>query len=172
MHGTIHNLQHKWLVFAGFAALLLLGLALVFQHKWAVAKKPAALVGNWVGISDSDVFTYRMELESGGTGMFGFQFTNEKPDLYRVSWRLTGKRIAFDVQTTHASSELIALYGSVVGTHIMLRINGRDWKHRVEMWNEDKVLPRVLSLKNAIEAVRRETNTISGRPRPHHLQDQ
>jgi hypothetical protein len=147
------------LLLAGAATILLLGSVLLLYHKRAVAKPPSAFVGTWVGVSDGDVFTYCLELDGDGTGRFGFQFTNDHPDLYRISaWRLTGRTLAFAIEVTPSSSELISLDGSVVGTRIRLRVAGHDWKHRVELWNEEKVLPRILSLKSAMGTIQQATN--------------
>jgi hypothetical protein len=141
--------------------LLALGTAIVAAYKWAMPKGPSALVGNWIGISDGDVFTYRLQLSKNGTGMFAFQLTNETPDLYRVTtWCLTGKTVAFDVCATPASSESVSLRGTVAGTRILLRVTGRDWRHRVEMWNEDKVLPRILALRESMQRLEQNTNSV------------
>lgn len=162
MHSSTRIWTQRRLLLIAAAAILVVGVGLFLRHKWAVAKTPRAFVGNWIGISDGDVFTYRLELDAGGTGIFGMQFTDDKPDLYRISaWSLRGRSLVFDIQSTPASSEWISLDGSYAGTRILLRVVGRDWKHRAEMWNEGKVMPRIESLRGAMETMRSDMNSVS-----------
>jgi len=162
MNSRTHAWVRSRVLLSIAAAVLVVGVGLFLRNKWAVAKTPAALVGSWVGISDGDVFTYRLELDRAGTGMFGFQFTDGTPRLYRISaWHLDGRQLEFALHPTPSSLEPVSLKGAVARTRILIWIAGVDWKNRIEMWNEGKVLPRVLSLREAMETMHNATNSVS-----------
>ncbi len=156
------SISSKRRLLLGIAALLaVFSVGVWAYHKWAAAKPPAAVVGSWIGVSDGDVFTYRLVLESQGTGAFGFQLTDQSPDLYTISaWGLNANRLRFQLQATPSASEVVSLEGSVAGTRLLLVVTGRDWKHRVEMCNEQKFFPRIVSLRNAMDEMQQQTNSV------------
>lgn len=144
------------------AVLLVVGVSVFLCKQWVAPRDPGPLEGNWVGISDGDVFIYRLVLNRGGSGVFGFQLADENPDLYRITnWHSEGRKVTFRVASTPYSSELVSIDGSLSGTRIALRVVGDNWNHRVEMWKEDKVLPRILSLREAMLTLHRETNQMT-----------
>jgi hypothetical protein len=120
-------------------------------------KKPVpppsrAIVGSWIGISDGDVYTYRLKLDKDGTGLLAYQFTDQSPSVYRISeWHLERRKLTVKVVPTPSSREPILIEGTVSGNRILLHITGSNWKTRIEMWNEKKILRRVESVRQVME---------------------
>mgnify|MGYP001148770325 CR=1 FL=1 len=157
------NNRLKWgFPLIGVATICLVATLVFFYiDKRPRPKTAADIVGSWVGVGESMVFTYRLDLRPDGTGLFGWQLTDTQPNVHRITvWRLDGRKLRFLVSPTEPSAEQVSLEGFVLPTRIKLSVFGINnrWKADVEMWNEEKVLRRFQCLKNAMEAVRRKVS--------------
>ncbi len=155
MSGRNNNRFMRWLLFITVAMVCVV-ITLMGLHidKRPRPKTASDIVGSWVGMSEAGVYTYRLVLHQDGTGLFGMQFVDAQPSVYKVlSWKLEGKKLMFLLSPAEPSAEAISLKGSVRPTRIGLIIIGIDnnWKHAVEMWNEERVLRRIQSIKSAME---------------------
>lgn len=106
----------------------------------------------WLGWSDSAALVYRLDLQPDGTGLGGYVFTDQPPQLFRItSWTYRPERIEMKATSLHASQRGVErLHGSISGIETKLTMSGPDWHEELVLRRERDLLPRWEQLKDAM----------------------
>ena len=106
----------------------------------------------WLGWSDSAALVYRLDLQPDGTGLGGYVFTDQPPQLFRItSWTYRPERIEMKATPLHASQRGVErLHGSISGIEMKLTMSGPDWHEELVLRRERDLLPRREQLKDAM----------------------
>lgn len=106
----------------------------------------------WIGLSEDELYVFRLALERDGTGTAGYVFSDEEPELFRItSWSYEGKRIEIALAPVSSSStDIETLSGTLVGVAMKLTMEGRGWKRRLFLRPERDLEHRWEKLKGTM----------------------
>jgi hypothetical protein len=106
----------------------------------------------WLGWSDSAVLVYRLDLQPDGTGLGGYVFKDQPPQLFRItSWTYRPERIEMKATPLHVSHRGVErLHGSIRGIEMKLTMSGPDWHEELVLRRERDLMPRWDQLKDAL----------------------
>lgn len=108
----------------------------------------------WLGWSDSAVLVYRLDLHPDGTGLGGYVFTDQPPQLFRItswSYKYKGEHIEMTATPLDGGrSNVERLYGSIRGMEMELTMSGPDWHEELVLRRERDLMPRWDQLKDAM----------------------
>jgi hypothetical protein len=106
----------------------------------------------WIGLSEDELYIFRLVLERDGTGTAGYVFSDEEPKLFRItSWSYDGERIEIALAAVSPSSaDIETLSGTLVGIAMKLTMEGRGWKRRLFLRPERDLERRWEKLKGTM----------------------
>ncbi len=92
----------------------------------------------WVGLSEDELYVFRIALRMDGTGELGYIFLVGEPHvLPLVTWRYDSPSIALDVERLSRNKFGIdRLAGRIVGTSMRITVEGKDWGRRLQLRRE------------------------------------
>jgi len=106
----------------------------------------------WLGWSDSAVFVYRLDLRSDGTGLGAYMFSEEAPQLFRItSWTYKAGNIdMIAIPPPGQPRGVERLRGVIRGVEMKLTMSGPGWQERLILRREKDLQPRWEQLKEAM----------------------
>ena len=109
----------------------------------------------WLGWSDSAVFVYRLDLRSDGTGLGAYIFSEEAPQLFRItSWTYKAGNIdMIAIPPAGQPRGVERLRGVIRGVEMKLTMSGPDWREELILRRERDHQPRWDQMKDAMRHV-------------------
>lgn len=98
----------------------------------------------WIGISEDELYMFRIDLRTSGSGEVAYSFMDDPPRRMIVgSWGYdseVGSRISIQLRPNASGIEELA--GDVVGMKMELVVSQDDWKRTVFLRREQDLKPR------------------------------
>ena len=124
----------------------------------AVAKKVGpptrdSVAAAWIGLSEDELYLFRVVLALEGGGSVGYVFVDEEPNVFVISsWRYDSGRIAIEVEFPPGSESWKGpLAGSVSARAMKLRMSGKGWSRSILLRRESELEGRWLALKSKMD---------------------
>jgi hypothetical protein len=116
----------------GVALLLVLTMCRMYPtYKPIRQMRPEEIAQVWIGLTDADLYMYRIALNQDGTGNGGYIFVDREPELFRIStWKYDGRTITIIVGS-ETTDKISVLRGTLVGHRMELTVSGKDWKEHI-----------------------------------------
>ena len=139
------------------AGVALLGFALLVsgtaQGRKVVGPPSRESVADvWVGLSEDELYLFRVALSADGTGTIGFVFAGGDAVVYSISgWRYSKGNIEID--TDFASEERDwdgPLLGSVNDRAMTLKMSGKGWSRQLSLRREARLESAWVALRQAM----------------------
>lgn len=111
----------------------------------------------WVGISEDELYIFRLSLAADGGGSGAYIFVDESPRTFRISaWKYEPPYIRINVEPLEGSS-LVAdrLEGKVIGVRMNLRMAGKGWSRSLTFRREEVLVGRWNRVKEAMARLTR-----------------
>jgi hypothetical protein len=130
---------------------------LVFPTLWSADKRirplsHEAVAQVWLGVSEDELYVFRLALNSDGTGLGGYVFPDDEPRLFRIeSWRFEPPRFDTTVSGTGGNgTDIEYLKGTLIGVAMDLRVGGRGWERKLSLRREGDLTERWEKLRAAM----------------------
>jgi hypothetical protein len=140
-------------------ATIVIWLVLTAQPLFPSKKVPpstrAEVAQTWIGITEDELYLFRLELHLDGTGLGAYVYVDEEPHVFRVaSWTIDQYEVAIKVSDMGWSRNHVGeLKGKVVGYQMNLLIGGHDWHRRLWLRPERPLQLKLDQLKTATAGV-------------------
>lgn len=112
----------------------------------------AAVASAWVGISEDELYIFRLSLAADGGGSGAYSFVDEPPRVFRISaWKYEPPSIRIKIESVD-QSPLVAeqLEGKIVGVRMNLRMAGSGWSRSLMFRREEVLVGRWARVKDAM----------------------
>jgi hypothetical protein len=123
---------------SGSLALLPLSRALVSADKRMRPLTHEEVAQPWIGLSEDELYVLRVDLRQDGTGVGGYVFAQEEPQLFRVvSWQYDGTRVQLVTEPlSNSATAFHKVTGTLEGVAMELSLKGRGWQRKVHLRQE------------------------------------
>ena len=109
------------------------------------------LSGVWLGISEDEIYSFRMRLASDGSGDLASLFLDDVVKVVPISsWRLQDRQLTVVISTSETNVLVDRLRGQARTSGLSLVAEGQRWKRRVEFRRESDVQLRLMKLSSAM----------------------
>lgn len=106
----------------------------------------------WIGLSEDELYMFRLSLAPDGKGFGAYSFLDDEPHIFRVSsWKYLPSAIQILIEPV-GQSPLIAssLNGEIVGARMHLRMSGKGWSRSLSLRREEDLAGRWNRIKEAM----------------------
>lgn len=158
----LKRLKHRWLLLLAMAgvslALLLLGVAPAKASKKMRALTHSEVSQVWVGISEDELYIFRLYLADDGGGYGAYSFLDNEAQVFRVSnWKYEPPLIRINIAPTNNSTLVTnRLSGKLTGVRMHLRMSGAGWSRSLSFRREDALLGRWNRVKAGMNSLKIE----------------
>ena len=110
------------------------------------------LATTWVGVTEDDLYMFRLELAKDGGGRLAYAFVDSEPRVFPVQrWTLTDRTIAISVGPDHSGpGTVLRGQGSASGAALSLVLEGPDWSRHAEFRRESALEKRWNGLRQVM----------------------
>lgn len=152
---------------SGFARSTALALALavvLFATTSGEASKKmrqlthAEVAQAWAGISEDELYIFRISLAADGGGLGAYSFVDDEPRVFRISsWKYEPPFIHITIEPTD-QSPLVAsqLNGEITGVRMHLRMSGKGWSRSLTFRREEELVGRWGRIRDAMARFKSE----------------
>jgi hypothetical protein len=108
----------------------------------------SALLGDWLAMTDSYLYIYRLSLAPDGSGILAYSFATDPPQVLPViGWQLEGRTIRLVVDSSHATLKPITIQGTANVGAMHVSIQGSGWEQDLTFTREEAFERRCDQLK-------------------------
>jgi hypothetical protein len=129
---------------AVLASMVLPGVSAAAAQKRIRPLSHDDIAQTWIGISEDELYIYRLNLSADGTGRGAYVFSDGAAKLFKIaSWSYDSKRIVMVASPGDADERGIkSLEGTIVGVAMELSARGDGWSRKVHFRPEREVQAR------------------------------
>lgn len=108
----------------------------------------------WIGVSEDELYLFRLVLYSEGEGSIGYVFAQDKPTIYPISsWHYENGAIEIDTDFPPGIEDWKGpLKGEVTPRDMTLQMSGQGWSRSIFLRREAEFESRWLALKASMPA--------------------
>lgn len=112
----------------------------------------------WIGISEDELYIFRLSLASGGGGFGAYSFLDDEPHTFRISsWKYDPPSIHITIEPVGQSTLVTGhLSGNVSGVGMHLRMSGKGWSRSLSFRREEDLVGRWSRIKEAMARLKNE----------------
>ncbi len=134
--------------------ILFFGICLESAPKLGRLLSREEVATTWIGLSEDELYMFRITLEKSGGGVVAYGFLDENPVVLNVrSWSYDPQANPHIViRLSPEPSGIVQLTGDVIGTRLELQVAKADWKRRVFLRQESTLFQRWERLRMAMKA--------------------
>ncbi len=141
----------RLLIAKAFCVLSLAGLVMPAAKKIAPPKREE-LITAWIGVTEDELYMFRLELTGDARGRLAYAFLDSEPRVFPVlEWTLTDRTFALSVGPDRSGpGTVVSGKGRATGAALSLVLEGGDWRRRAEFRREDGLGKRWKELRRAM----------------------
>lgn len=88
----------------------------------------------WAGLSEDELYLFRLDLSHDGTGLGAYVFADEPSQLFRFTWEYDPNRISMTATAVgDSTSTIVKLEGTLTGMAMDLTVSGSGWRRKVSL---------------------------------------
>lgn len=146
----------EWAGVLGVVVMLVVSVALVSSIALArkVVGPPSreSIADVWVGLSEDELYLFRVALSLDGTGTIGFVFAGGEPVVYTVAnWRYSKGEVEIDTDFPSDDRDWDGpLQGTVNERAMFLKLSGKGWFRRLSLRREASLESAWIALREAM----------------------
>lgn len=112
----------------------------------------------WAGISEDELYIFRLSLAPEGGGFGAYSFVDDAPRIFRISaWEYEPPSIRITIEPTDQSSLVASqLKGTIEGVRMHLRMTGKGWSRSLTFRREEDLVDRWSRVKDAMTRFKSE----------------
>lgn len=142
----------RWTALAAPLAVILLATSPADASKKMRPLTHAEVSQVWVGISEDELYIFRLSLAPNGEGFGAYSFTDDSPRIFRVSaWKYEPPSIRVTMEPVDRSPLVASqLNGEIIGMRMHLTMSGKGWSRSLTFRCEEDLIDRWRRVKDAM----------------------